>query len=126
MTATLDHPPAWKFTLTCHYCGALCTPRTTSLPTGLEHRLIVDCTECDGEMLIVVVLSPRHRNGVAEPCGPPRRKTAVCGTTGGYAAHRRRGEVPCPLCKAAHAEGERRRKARRGRARSAQLALGGS
>jgi len=36
-----------------------------------------------------------------------------CGTETAYARHRRRGETPCPACKAARAAGERDREARR-------------
>lgn len=43
----------------------------------------------------------------------PARGPAVCGTTGGYAAHRRRKEPPCQPCKTAASSAERRRKAAR-------------
>lgn len=38
---------------------------------------------------------------------PPAR----CGTEGGHKRHRVNGTPPCEMCRAAHAEGERRRKA---------------
>jgi hypothetical protein len=123
---SVHHPPAWTITMTCHYCGALCTPRTFGLPTGLEHRLVADCTECDGEMLLVVVLRPTHRNAYAHRDGAPAT-VAACGTDSGYHAHRDRGEPTCGLCRTAHAEAERRRVKRRAPTpRPKQLALGAS
>lgn len=38
----------------------------------------------------------------------PGRQPAKCGTPGGYAAHRRRGEVACRGCKNANADADRR------------------
>ncbi|WP_288336906.1 hypothetical protein [uncultured Gordonia sp.] len=43
----------------------------------------------------------------------PERGPAVCGTTGGYQAHRRRHETPCQPCKTAASSADRRRKAAR-------------
>jgi hypothetical protein len=39
---------------------------------------------------------------------------AVCGTNGGYLAHRRRGEEACDPCKRAHAQTEAAARERRG------------
>ncbi len=42
-----------------------------------------------------------------------RRRTAVCGTTGGYYAHRRRKEAACQPCRDAANQADRQRRAQR-------------
>ena len=64
-----------------------------------------------------------HRQRVkilAERNPKPKDEPAKCGTSRGYAAHRRAGEAPCDLCKKAEANRTRlsyaRRKKKAGRA----------
>ena len=49
---------------------------------------------------------------------PPRRAVAVCGTTGGWSAHKKRGERPCRACLDAWNAYERRLRAERRAARA--------
>lgn len=62
--------------------------------------------------------SERERRAIqrGQPVAPPQpRQPPKCGTNSGYEGHRKRGEVPCDDCKAAHSvrswEYQKRRKA---------------
>ncbi|QES45200.1 hypothetical protein DEJ49_33205 [Streptomyces venezuelae] len=47
------------------------------------------------------------------PDGPPPRREAVCGTTGGWDKHKRLRTPPCGACRVAHNSAERRRRRRK-------------
>ena len=69
--------------------------------TRFERRAAMECRDCGSRYVVVVRIVPDDASRVAR-----------CGTTGGYAAHRRRNENPCTACKEANARmGDARRKA---------------
>ena len=47
---------------------------------------------------------PKQRRKRVKPKRKEKPELKPCGTNAAYQRHRRRGEYPCPLCLAAHAE----------------------
>lgn len=76
----------------CLECDGPLKMRATGPGTRFAKRAVLDCLKCGAEHVVTVHVD------ITEPA-----RKAACGTTGGYAAHRRKGEAPCPDCRHANA-----------------------
>jgi hypothetical protein len=62
-------------------------------------------------------VGPRTRRRMRRGTNVPRRPVSICGTTGGYTAHTRRGEPRCRACQDAWNAYQRMQRAERRNAR---------
>jgi hypothetical protein len=104
---------AFTIDVTCPLCGSDVELVTQGKPKPtVERQALVRCTKpgvggacCAYQFLISLKMSAAW----VDDEGYQRR----CGTDGGYAAHRRRGEAPCTACTVAHTDVSRQREQRR-------------
>lgn len=95
----------WTFTFTCSTCGGATSPVATGSPSVWHTTAIVLCEGCGSRWQLTVLAEQLSAPAAPKPPLP-------CGTDRAYRRHYERGEKPCDLCRAAHAEARRGERAR--------------